>query len=187
MTLKQVLKASYLNQAGAKKSLENQGYKYNDKLSNNEAKVFEDSQGKPIVAFRGTKASKLKDLRSDVMLGLGLQKYDKRFRDSNALIKQVEKQYGQPVTSIGHSLGGSLSQESNKKGQVITYNKGVGLSSIGKTIPKRQLDYRTNQDLVSGLSILEKKPHKNVTTFKTQTDPLTAHNLNQLPDELNFQ
>ena len=187
MTLKKVLKASYMNQKEAKKSLQEQGYKYNDKLSNNEAKVFEDAQGKPIVAFRGTKASKLKDLRSDVMLGLGLQKYDKRFRDSNALIKQVEKQYGQPVTSIGHSLGGSLSQESNKKGQVITYNKGVGLSSIGKTIPKTQQDYRTNQDLVSGLSFLERKPHKNVTTFKTQTDPLTAHNLNQLPDELNFQ
>ena len=187
MTLKQVLKASYLNQAGAKKSLENQGYKYNDKLSNNEAKVFEDAQGKPNVVFRGTKASKLKDLRSDVMLGLGLQKYDKRFRDSNALIKQVETHYGQKPIAYGHSLGGALAQESNKKGQVITYNKGVGLSSIGKTIPKTQQDYRTNQDLVSGLSILERKPHKNVTTFKTQTDPLTAHNLNQLPDELNFQ
>jgi hypothetical protein len=187
MTLKQVLKASYLNQAGAKKSLENQGYKYNDKLSNNEAKVFEDSQGKPIVAFRGTKATKLKDLRSDFMLGLGLQKYDKRFKDSNALIKQVETHYGQKPTTVSHSLGSALAVHSNPKGVNYTYNRGIGLGDIGKTVPKNTHEYRTSQDLVSGLSHLQRKPHKNVTTFKSQKDPLTAHNLNQLPDELNFQ
>jgi len=187
MTLKKVLKASYMNQKEAKKSLEEQGYKYNDKLSNNESKVFEDAQGKPLIAFRGTKPTKLKDLRSDVMLGLGLQKYDPRFKQSNELLKKVEKQYGQPVTTISHSLGSALAVHANPKGVNYTYNRGIGLGDIGKTVPKNTHEYRTSQDLVSGLSHLQRKPHKNVTTFKSQKDPLTAHNLDQLPDELNFQ
>ena len=187
MTLKKVLKASYMNQKEAKKSLEQQGYKYNDKLSNNEAKVFEDIHGKPIVAFRGTKLHKLKDLKSDLMLGLGLQKYDPRFKESNALIKQVETHYGQQPTTVSHSLGSALAIHSNPTGVNYTYNRGIGLGDIGKTVPKRTHEYRNSRDIVSGLSFLQKKPHNNVTTFKTQTGILKSHDLNQLPDNITFQ
>ena len=49
-----ILKSSYKNQSEAKQNLEGLGYKYDDNLSSNDAKVFVDENGQPNIAFRGT-------------------------------------------------------------------------------------------------------------------------------------
>ena len=86
---------------------------------------------------------------TDVLIAGGLEKYSTRFRESKNLIDDVKKKYNnKPVTSLGHSLAGSLSEYAGGD-KIITVNKGVGLSGIGKEISNKQTDIRTNNDIVS--------------------------------------
>ena len=79
---KPILRSSYLNQKDAKKKLKKLGYKYDNKLSTNENKVFVDKDGNPNIVARGSKT--LKDwLISDSLLALGLSQYDPRQKSTN--------------------------------------------------------------------------------------------------------
>ena len=135
--IKQILKASYLPPQEAKNSLQDLGYVYDNELSTPESKIFLDKKGRPNIAFRGTQ--NIKDLATDLALGLGLAKYDNRFRDAQHLTQLVETKYNKPANIYGHSLGGSLAEQSGAHGKIITYNKGVCPFDIGKTIPKTRL------------------------------------------------
>jgi len=179
--IKPILNASYQNQKEASKTLGKLGYTYDKKLSTNESKVFVDSQGNPNIAFRGSKTAK-DWLISDPLLALGLQNLDPRFKEAKALTKKVEKKYGKPVDVYGHSLGGTISEKSGASGNIITYNKGVGLGDIGRTIPKNQTDIRAKSDVVSGLALTQKHKNGDLINLKTPIlqNPLKAHGLDNL-------
>ena len=164
--INKIIEASYLNQNEASKKLENMGYKYDPELSTNESKVFLDRQGRPNIAFRGSKRVFDDFLGSDLKLLLGLQKYDRRFQEAKHLTKLVEDKYQQPANVFGHSIAGSLGEQSGAHGKIITVNKGAGIFDIGKSIPQNQTDYRNKNDVVSLLSLTQ--PH-NYNNFK-QTD-----------------
>ena len=152
--VKKILEASYLNQNEASQKLNGMGYSYDPQLSTNESKVFISPSGVPNIAFRGSK--RVSDfLGSDVKLGLGLEKYDKRFQEAQHLTKLVEDKYKKPVNVWGHSLGGSLAEKSGAHGKIVTYNKGAGIGDIGRTIPQNQTDYRNKNDIVSLLSLTQ--------------------------------
>jgi hypothetical protein len=57
----------------------------------------------------------------------------------------------------GHSLGASLGSYSGAKGNIVSYNKGVGLGDIGRTVPKNETEIRRSGDIVSALTALERK------------------------------
>jgi len=144
------------------------GLKKDSGLSNKEAQVYTDTQGNPIITYRGS--NNVKDwLISDAALALGLEKYDPRFMKSQKLVDTVERKYGKQVTTTGHSLGGSLAEYSNPHGKVITVDKGVGLSTLGKTISKKQTDIRGQNDIVSLGALTQ--PHAN----KIVNIPRTSH------------
>ena len=129
------MKASYLNPSEAKNSLQDLGYVFDNSLSTPENKVFYNPKtGTPNIAFRGTK--NMKNLGTDLALGLGLAKYDNRFKDAQRLTQLVEDKYHRPANVFGSSLGGSIAEQSGAHGKIITHNKGVGIFDIGKTIPK---------------------------------------------------
>jgi hypothetical protein len=179
--IKPILNASYQNQKEASKSLGKLGYTYDKKLSTNQSKVFVDSEGNPNIAFRGSKTAR-DWLVSDPLLALGLQNLDPRFKEAKELTKKVEKKYGKPADVFGHSLGGTLADKSGASGNIITYNKGVGIGDIGRTIPKNQTDIRTKGDVVSALALTQK--HKNGDLINLNTSilqsPLQAHGLDNL-------
>eukprot|EP01038_Epipyxis_sp_PR26KG_P015441 gene15441-20833_t len=94
-------------------------------LSNRrENKVFTDKENNPYVVFTGTR--KFGDVISDGLLAVGLQGLDSRFRQSKRLVDNVRKKYNQPITTVGHSLGGSLAEYAGGN-KVITVDKGVGI------------------------------------------------------------
>jgi hypothetical protein len=179
--IKPILKSSYQNQKEASKTLEKLGYTYDKGLSTNQSKVFVDSQGNPNIAFRGSKTAR-DWLISDPLLALGLQNLDPRFKEAKALTKKVEQKYGKPVDVFGHSLGGTLAENSGAKGSIITYNKGAGIGDIGKTIPKNQTDIRAKSDIVSALSLTQKHNNGDLINLKTPIlqNPLQAHGLDNL-------
>jgi len=177
--IRPILEASYQNQKQAKKTLAKQGYTLDKKLSTNESKVFVDSMGNPNIAFRGSKTAK-DWLVSDTLLALGASRLDPRFSQAKTLTKQVEKKYGKPADVFGHSLSGAIAEKSGASGKIYTYNKGVGIGDIGKTIPKNQTDIRTKADLVSALSLTQKY-NGDQQTIKGSLNPIKAHSLENLP------
>lgn len=176
---KEILKSSYLPQSKAKEKLEGLGYQYDTELSNPENKVFFDpATGLASVAVRGSKT--FRDWAvSDPLVALGFGKYDPRQKETNALVKKVSQKYGQDPNLYGHSLSGALIENAPSKGQKYTYNKAVGLWDIGKNIPKNQKDFRTSGDLISALSVTQKKKTKGKTIMKFQ-NPFKAHALSNL-------
>ena len=178
--IRPILEASYQPKKLASKTLAKYGYELDKKLSTNESKVFIDSEGNPNIAFRGSAVTK-DFLFSDPLLAIGASRFDPRFKDAQNLTKQVEKKYSKPADVFGHSLGGFLSEKSGAKGNIYTYNKGVGYGDIGKTIPKNQTDIRTNTDIVSALALTQKYKNGNLETIKGSINPIKAHSLDNLP------
>ena len=174
--LKPILEASYQKSKDAKNTLEKQGMTLDRSLSNREAKVFLDSEGKPNIAVRGSKS--LRDwFISDPLLALGLGKYDPRQKRTDALIAKTRDKYKQEPNLYGHSLGGALVSNAKTGGKITTFNKGTGLGDIGKSINPLQTDVRTKNDIVSLLSTTQSG---NRETIKGSDNPLIAHGLSQL-------
>jgi hypothetical protein len=149
-TVKKVLKNSYKKKGKQKADIN--GYQRDDKLSGQRVQVYNNPEsGHTFVAHRGTASGK--DILNDLALSVGLLKKTDRFKHAKKIQKQAEAKYDN-VTSVGHSLGGSIT-ENVTKGDRITLNKGVGLADIGKKISKKQQDIRASSDLVSGLSITQ--------------------------------
>lgn len=175
-----ILKASYQKPDDAKKTIEAEGYKYDPELSTMKAQVFTDIEGNPHIAYRGTelgrgKKTAIEDIKTDLMIGLGLGKKTKQYKDTVKLRKQVEEKYGKPVTALGHSKGGWQAEMSGAK-NVITYNKATGLADIGKTIKKTQTDIRTKGDVISLPSLTQKRKGRLIQK-ELVLDPLKAHKL----------
>lgn len=75
--------------------------------------------GQNTIAIKGTDKTKLKDLISDVKLGLGLSSTDQQFRKRRNDIKRILKENpNDEFTMTGHSLGASIGLSAMK-------NKGI--------------------------------------------------------------
>lgn len=155
-SIKPILEASYKPVKQAKKDYEKLGYKFDSSLSSPESKVFVSPSGKPSIAFRGSTTAK-DFLLTDPALALGLGKYTSRFKEAQNLTKKVEQKYGMGADVYGHSLGGTLASYSGAKGNIVSYNKGVDLGDIGRTVPKQETEIRRSGDVVSALTALERK------------------------------
>ena len=178
--IRDLIQASYSRNTPAKEIGKKFGMRLDSSLSNAEHKVYVDRKNRPTVAFAGTR--KIGDWGTDLLLGLGLEKYSTRFRDSKKFMEDVRKKYSAPATILGHSLGGALAEYAGgKNNKIITLDKGVGLSGIGKTIGKNQTDIRTSNDPVSLLSNTQKNLGKKIVIKdKKNFNLLDAHNYRYL-------
>jgi hypothetical protein len=178
--IRDLIQASYSRNTPAKEIGNKYGMRLDSSLSNAEHKVYVDRKNRPTVAFTGSR--KVGDWGTNLLLGLGLEKYSTRFRDSKKLMEDVRKKYSAPATILGHSLAASITEYvGGKKDKLITVDKGVGLSGIGKTIPKNQTDIRTSNDPVSLLSNTQKNLGKKIVIKdKKNFNFLDAHNYKYL-------
>lgn len=176
--VRNIIHASYKTNGNIEADHGTDGYTLDHSLSNNEHKVFKDRQGNPYVAFTGTR--KAGDWLTNGALAVGLGGLTPRFQESKNLIHQVNEKYrNKPVTTIGHSLGGSLAEHAGGD-KVITLDKGVGLFGLGKQIKSNQIDIRTQSDPVSLLSRFQKADHKVAIPNTNFIDPLHAHNFRHI-------
>jgi hypothetical protein len=173
-----LLKNSYKNQKEAAENLKKYGYTYDGALSNNETKVFV-KNNKPVIVHRGSK--RLSDWAEDALILGGLGSMGHRQKQAERITKRVEQKYGTSADSVGHSLGGRLAENSGNHGQIITYNKAVGLGDIGKKKnSKRQLDIRNSGDIVSVLGHTQKANKEQINKGLSFFNPIGAHNVNHL-------
>jgi hypothetical protein len=178
--IKDLIAGSYQRNTGAREAGAKYGLRLDDSLSNSEHKVWIDRKNRPTISFTGTR--KIGDVGTDILLGLGLEKYSTRFRNSKKFMEDVRKKYSAPATIVSHSLGASLGEYAGgKNDKIINVDKGVGLSGIGKTIPKNQIEIRTSNDPVSLLSNTQKNLGKKIVIKdKKNFNLLDAHNFRYL-------
>ena len=184
-----LLKFGYENQKEAARDAKKLGYSYDSQLSNNETKVFV-KDGKPTIVHRGSK--RVKDwLVDDALILFGLEEkaaplfnrlgLPLRSTKAKNITKQVEAKYHTSANTVGHSLGGRLSENSGAHGNIITYNKAVGLGDVGtKKNSKRQLDVRNSGDIVSVLGHTQNANKEQINSGMSFFNPIKAHDLSHL-------
>lgn len=165
-----------------KKTLDDVGdYVIDKELSGQRVKVYHNpNTGKTIVSHRGTNS--IQDVGTDIAMALGYKK-GKRFTHSKNIQNQVKAKYGSDnITTLGHSLGGTLAETvGNKSGnnEVITFNKGALPGDIGKKMKKNQTDIKTTKDPVSILKKFQRG--KKAVKIKSKTwNPLKEHSVSNL-------
>jgi hypothetical protein len=178
--IRDLLQASYSRNTPAREIGNKYGMRLDDSLSTAEQKVWVDRKNRPTIAYTGTR--RVGDWGTNLLLATGLQGLSSRFRGAKELAEKVRQKYNKPLTILGDSLGGSLSEYAGKKNdRVITMDKGVGIGTIGKTIGKNQTDIRTSNDVVSLLSNTQKNLGKKIVIKdKNNFNILKAHDYNQL-------
>lgn len=155
LTLFQALNAGYKRDLGkAQKKLGKFGYTVDTELSDSRERVvaFNKDKGKLLFIENGTDPTSMKDLKTDLGLGLGKLPQDKRVADAkNALVKAKEKYSAVNGTVlVGHSLGGALVNKIGGGGdKVLTYNPGF---TIGEKARDNVTHYRTRGDVVSAFA-----------------------------------
>jgi hypothetical protein len=172
--LSAIFQASYEDPKIAAKTLSEKGYNFDTQLSTPESKVFVDEQGNAHIAFRGT--HRVSDVLTDIGVGLGIK--TKRQKDAKDLAKRVQDKYkGRSVSAYGTSLGGNLAENAGVSGNVVTYNKATGIRDIFRSVPKTQFDYRTEKDIISLPSLLQRGGNK-ITLKSNKSDSiLKAHSI----------
>lgn len=179
---KKLIEASYLgNNNDAEKLGNTMNYKLDRDLSNIKQKVYTHNN-KVVVAYQGTKPSRIRDLVSDGMLALGLEKYDPRFQEASKIMDRVKDKYGdKKIIAVGHSLGGSLAEYAGKKAdRVITLDKGVGIGGINKKLDNKQTDIRASNDIVSGLALTQSGKRITIPNTQQIINPLASHDVKVL-------
>jgi hypothetical protein len=87
-----------------------------------------------VISVKGTNPLNVKDLISDVKLGLGFSKHDKQFRDRKNEIKRIYRNNTGENYITGHSLGGSIATNAIVRSKSIKDNtKQAQLFNTGYT------------------------------------------------------
>ena len=115
---------TFLNESyNAKANASIAGYNIDESLSNRQTKTYYNPEtNKAVVVHRGT--SGVHDIWTDVKLGLGIQKGE-RWRRARRDQRKAEEKYGADnITTMGHSLGGTLATKFGQKtNHVISLNR----------------------------------------------------------------
>ena len=179
-----LMKAVYeiQNSEGENNFLRKYDLSRDEQLSDDKNRVYKNNvTGKAYIVYPGTKD--FRDVGPDLALLFGFEEKTPRFKRAHQVADQTNRKYGKGnVTAIGHSLGGSLATASGVQKR-ITYNKGVGLGGLFRSMKRGQHDYRTAKDIVSLLSMTQRHNKKNDVKYKTWNrgwNELDAHNLNYL-------
>lgn len=155
LSLFQALNAGYKRDLGkAQKKLSKHGYVVDTELSDSRERVvaYNKDKGKLLFIENGTDPTNMKDLKTDVGLGLGKLPQDKRIANAkDALVKAKEKYKAVNGTVlVGHSLGGGITNSIAGGGdKVINYNPAY---TVGQTARGNVTNYRTKGDVVSAFA-----------------------------------
>jgi hypothetical protein len=156
------------------------GYTRDDSLSGRRAQVYKNDANQAVVVHRGTASAK--DWAVDALSAVGMHKSTNRYKHAKKIQKQAESKYGANNTkTLGHSLGARLAEDvGGKSNEIITYNKPVVLTNIGKKVSNKNTDIRTNNDPVSFLHHTQKNKGRIKTIQSGTFNPISAHGTDKL-------
>jgi len=157
-------------------------YEIDKELSGQRAKVYKKKgTNEAVIVHRGTKG--LIDVANDVKLALGMDiSKSKRVQYAKNIQQKAEQKYGsQNVSTVGHSLGSQIgSQVGQNSKEIINLNKAVVPQDLGKSISNKEINIRSQGDVISSLLPFTKNKGKVITINNTTRNPLTEHSTNIL-------
>jgi hypothetical protein len=171
------MKNSYASQSDQAKFGAEQGYIYDDALSNSNQQVYYNpDSGKMLYSVTGTR--QVSDIGVDLKLMTGGLKQTKRYKEAEDTFSLAKQKY-QPKESVayGTSLGGAIASNLDAD-RIVTLNKA---NAIGAKTKKREVAIRTQGDVVSIFGANAK--HMNTISGGNLYDPMTwlnshgSHNL----------
>lgn len=143
-----------------------QGYEIDKELSGKDwTTYYNKNTGKSTIRYRETDPTNIKDLGTDLLIGLGIQGLGSRFKRAEKVYDKATKKYGgkSNVDVIGHSLGGSLALHVNQTrgAKATAFNPGAGplepvkrlgnkiLASLGDKKAKRRIrNQKQNAEII---------------------------------------
>ncbi len=177
----------------------NNPYKIDNELSNSEALVVVNKEGKPEMSFRGTDKANFQDLKTDAAILVGKEAETEQFKEADALIQKVNEKYGmQPEHYSGFSLGGAKSLHFGQKYNTPTTNfnpfMGKNLTKNIQNTSALQKVVRTTNDPASiGLALSDEASHpswrvKSILPLKKNTiNPIATHHLDNMTNDDNLE
>lgn len=163
VNLYDALKNSYSDRDSQKKAFVKQGFVFDSDLSDNEKQVYFNPKDKKLLyTVKGTNPFNLRDIGTDIYLGLGKLKDTNRFKEAQSTFNKAKQKYN-PKESVlaGHSLGSMVQYIGGKDDKIFTLDKGA---TIGQKTRSNETAFRTSGDLVSALNA-------NSTRMKTLKNP----------------
>jgi hypothetical protein len=141
-------------------AIKNTNYKYDPELSSQTEKVFHNPISKEtVISNSGTNfrdKNIFNDLKSDSAIFFGLEKQNKRFKQSQEHLNKVKSKYGDDkIIVTGHSLGGSISEQlarSNPNINSVAFNRFSGPLQGFRKRPKNFIDISNRNDPLSYFS-----------------------------------
>jgi len=141
-------------------AIKNTNYKYDPDLSTQLQKVFHNPISKEtVISNSGTNfrdKNIFNDLKSDSAIFFGLEKQNKRFKQSQEHLNKVKSKYGDDkIIVTGHSLGGSISEQlarSNPNINSVAFNRFSGPLQGFRKRPKNFIDISNRNDPLSYFS-----------------------------------
>ena len=172
--IKQFVEASYEPKKGETERIGD--YVLDKELSTRKAKVYHDAvHDKTVVANRGTTGT-VSDWANNARYLVGDYSKTDRMKQAERVQKEAINKYGKVDTNVGHSQGGIITRELNKKGltgEVINLNP----ASKGEKVKKNEFIIKSVMDPVS---LLQRQPKKRITTTKGTLDLLKEHSTDVL-------
>ena len=171
------MKNSYASQSDQAKFGADQGYIYDDALSNDNQQIYYNPASQKML-YSVTGTHNISDIGTDFKLMTGRLNDTKRFKEAETTFNLAKQKY-QPKESVayGTSLGGAIASNLDAD-RIVTLNKA---NAIGAKTKKREVAMRTQGDIVSIFSANAK--HQNTISGGNLYDPMTwlnshgSHNL----------
>lgn len=159
--------------------------------SGREQKVFVNPGKKNVVvAYRGTKladkSKRFKDLVSDLSIMIGLQRFNRRFSQSQNRFDSVYNKYQDyDIETTGHSLGGSLAEYINtnnpdKVTNSITFSRGTGPMDLIYKKSNTVYDVSNSYDAISAFGRLRNRMYGKNQTIDDRYNVGLNHALDDL-------
>lgn len=154
------------------------GYQLDPTLSNRKTRTYHNPETKQTyISHRGTDPSHLGDLKNDFLIATGLlnSNTSKRVRNAENIAQQAQAKYGNNITNVGHSLGGTMAEKTAQRlrpenSRVVDYNPGMSPLDVGKGLYQKASSYfNPNSNKTQKL--------QNVTRHTTGVDPISMGGL----------
>jgi hypothetical protein len=185
-SLYDALKSSYSDK-NSERNLMKEGYVKDGFLSNRNNQVWVNKDNKKLLhTVKGTNPFSLKDIGTDLYLGLGMLDKTDRYKDSKRILENAKQKYNGYETSVaGHSLGGSIASKIGKReDKVYSYNEGISPFQPTRTRGGNHQHFRNSGDVVSILGANSKNQKLLANPYyKTRIpviDALNSHNINSI-------